>query len=402
MWEQFRAWYPLDDEQRQQFIREGLVALDTNILLDFYRMNAEARHDVLSLLGQMGDRLWVPHQVPLEFHQNRFNVIFDQEEIIVKTRKAISESAGKLRETVNQMRDHPIIDRRLLADTIDAAFVQINTYLDEACREPVLSVEAARNSDPVLDSITGLLKGRIGKAYDADRMSKVVTEAKKRIQEKRPPGYADAKKDDDKKVGDYVLWRQLIDEATQRKLPTLLITNDQKEDWYRRLHGVTIGPRPELIEEMYNEAGVLFHAQTLARFIQSVSPELKSRIREATVSEVNRLDNERKSASNAAAIFDDTRRSQLTTISSLSQATDYQEEVARLEILRDEALRTVTRLEAALEDAYRVTLEKDADQTADPRSYVRALEVQLENARIDLRDKDARLQGIQRSSSETN
>ena len=122
----FTAWYPLDEQQREKFIREGLVALDTNILLDFYRMNSEARQDLLSLLKQLGSRLWVPNQVALEFHRNRFNVIYDQEDIIDKTRKAISDSAGKLREAVNQLRDHPVIDRRLLGNTIDSAFAQIN------------------------------------------------------------------------------------------------------------------------------------------------------------------------------------------------------------------------------------------------------------------------------------
>ena len=42
------------------------------------------------------------------------------------------------------------------------------------------------------------------------------------------------KKEGSQALGDYVLWRQLLDEAAKRKLPVLLVTNDQKEDWYRR------------------------------------------------------------------------------------------------------------------------------------------------------------------------
>ena len=215
-------------EQREQFIREGLVALDANILLDLYRLNSEARQDLLSLLTQLGDRLWVPNQAALEFHRNRFNVIYDQQDIIEKTRKVISESANRLREAVNQLRDHPVMDRRLLGNTIDSAFAQINAYLDEACKEPVLSIETANHEDPILDAITELLSGRVGKAYDTDRMAKVAAEAKKRIQDKRPPGYADAKKEEDKKIGDYVLWRQLMDEASQRKIPTLLLPTTKR------------------------------------------------------------------------------------------------------------------------------------------------------------------------------
>jgi hypothetical protein len=398
VWDQFTAWYPLNDDQRDQFVREGLVALDTNILLDFYRMNAEARLDLLSLLRRLDSRLWVPHQVALEFHRNRFNVIHDQEEIIDKTRKALSDSAGKLRETVNQLRDHPVIDRRVLGETIDSAFAKINDYLDEVCKEPVLSIEAARKSDPVLEAVTNLLTGRVGKCYEPDRMGKVIADAKKRIQEKRPPGYADAKKDEDKKVGDYILWRQLMDEASQRKIPALLITNDQKEDWYRRLHGVTIGPRPELIEEMSQEAGVSFHAQTLARFIQTASPILKSQVKDGTVSEVNRLENERRAASTQRAILDDDRRAQLLQDSSLASRVSLESEAVHLEIIRDDALRAIARSEAALRAAYQTAEAASSNETEDPRSYVRALEVQLENAQTSLRDIEARLQSIRKAS----
>jgi hypothetical protein len=394
----FTAWYPLDDEQREKFIREGLVALDTNILLDLYRMNADARQDLLSLLKQLGNRLWVPNQVALEFHRNRFNVIYDQQDIIEKTRKVISESATKLREAVSQLRDHPVIDRRLLGDTINSAFAQINIYLDEACKEPVLSIEAARRGDPVLDAVTELLSGRVGKAYDPDRMAKVTAEAKKRIQDKRPPGYADAKKEEDKKVGDYVLWRQLMDEANQRMVPTLLITNDQKEDWYRRLHGITIGPRPELIEEMLQESGVSFHAQTLARFIQNASPVLKP-VKDATVSEVNRLDTERRVESSQQRIFDDVRRSQLLKDTSTASRTDSGTEGMRLRDARDEALRTIGRLEAELLETYRSAEGESSGETADPRSYVRALEVQLENARLVLNEIEAQYRTIQNNST---
>lgn len=400
MRDHFAAWYPLDDEQREKFIRDGLIALDANILLDLYRMNSEARQDLLSLLTQLGDRLWVPNQAALEFHRNRFNVIYDQHEIIERTRKAISESANKLREAVNQLRDHPVMDRRLLRSTIDSAFAQINAYLDEVCKEPVLSIEAANHEDHILNAITELLNGRVGKKYDTDRMARVAADAKKRIQDKRPPGYADAKKEEDKKVGDYVLWRQLMDEASQRRMPILLITNDQKEDWYRRLHGITIGPRPELIEEMLAEAGVAFHAQTLAGFIHTAS--VLRTVKEATVSEVNRLDVERKTQSNMEVIFDDVRRSQLLEDASSASRADARRESIRLRQIRDEALRKIASMEEELLIAYRAAEEESKNETADPRSYVRALEVQLQNARRALDEIEAKYRAVENIPTNSN
>ena len=129
---------------------------------------------------------------------------------------------------------------------------------------------------------------RSGPAYPPDEMTKVEAEGMQRVKDQRPPGYADAKKEGSQAAGDYVLWRQLLDEAATRKLPVLLVTNDQKEDWYRKLHGITIGPRIELISEMLDEAGVPFHAQTLERFLGSAAPILRS-VKETTVTEVRRI-----------------------------------------------------------------------------------------------------------------
>jgi len=82
MREQFAAWYPPSTEERDRFITEGLVVPDANVLLDLYRMNSDAREDVLALLRRVSKLLWIPHQVGLEFHRNRFTVIHDQEQII--------------------------------------------------------------------------------------------------------------------------------------------------------------------------------------------------------------------------------------------------------------------------------------------------------------------------------
>ena len=288
MREQFAAYYPPDRERRREFVTAGLVALDTNVLLDLYRMNTDAREDVLGLLRQLGDRLWVPHQAALEFHRNRFTVIHDQEQVLTKLQKAVADAGDKLMRIVGNVRNHPIIDRKALEGVIRESFGGNPQYLEELGQEPMLSIKTAMDADPVLDAVTTLLADKVGQAYPPDEMTKVEAEGMQRVEVQRPPGYADAKKEGSQAAGDYVLWRQLLDEAVTRKLPVLLVTNDQKEDWYRKLHGITIGPRIELISEMLDEAGVPFHAQTLERFLGSAAPILRS-VKETTVTEVRRI-----------------------------------------------------------------------------------------------------------------
>src|SRR6266702_1237473 len=98
-------------------------------------MNTDAREDVLGLFGQLGDRLWVPHQAALEFHQNRFTVIHDQEQVLKKLQKDVADSGDDLMRIVGNVRNHPIIDRKALESVIREAFAEVRSYLEVSLRK---------------------------------------------------------------------------------------------------------------------------------------------------------------------------------------------------------------------------------------------------------------------------
>ncbi len=58
-------------------LRAGLVVLDTNVLVNLYRFTEQARDDLLGVLKQLDGRLWLPHQVLVEFWRNRDTVLRD-------------------------------------------------------------------------------------------------------------------------------------------------------------------------------------------------------------------------------------------------------------------------------------------------------------------------------------
>jgi hypothetical protein len=102
-----------------------------------------------------------------------------------------------------------------------------------------------------------------------------------------PPGYEDDGKADP--AGDYLVFRQLINEAKRRKLPVVLVTDDEKEDWYRREQGKPLGARPELREEMMIEAGVPFVIMTTETFLRSVKAYLNFDVASETIDQAKNL-----------------------------------------------------------------------------------------------------------------
>jgi PIN like domain len=102
-----------------------------------------------------------------------------------------------------------------------------------------------------------------------------------------PPGYMDKSKSDPS--GDFIVWKQLIREAGVRKLPTVFVTDDRKEDWYWREHGLTIGARHELRKEMTDEADVPFVIMTSDTFLVHAKNYLDVPVSSATVDQAKEL-----------------------------------------------------------------------------------------------------------------
>ena len=91
---------PTLDDYRH-LLTEGLVVPDTNVLLNLYRYNAQARGDLLAVLDRLGERLWVPHQVLAEFWRNRESALWDPPDTATK---AVEELKGHCQRAIAVVR----------------------------------------------------------------------------------------------------------------------------------------------------------------------------------------------------------------------------------------------------------------------------------------------------------
>jgi hypothetical protein len=142
----------------------------------------------------------------------------------------------------------------------------------------------------VVSKLGTILKGRVGAALDKIEHDKAVLEAARRAETKHPPGYKDASKGEDQAAGDYLVWEQVLREAARRRCPVLLVTGDVKEDWWRREQGEPRGPRPELVEEMRQRAGVILLMLRPDGLLAQASRALQVDVRHESVQDVERVD----------------------------------------------------------------------------------------------------------------
>ncbi|MEV4130684.1 PIN domain-containing protein [Dactylosporangium sp. NPDC049742] len=376
----FLPYLPPDKSRTSVALKTGIVVVDANVLLDAYRYTTDARSELLSALRALGKRLWVPHQVSLEFHRNRVSVIAAHGDAYRDAVKAISEFRknyeDELVQHLRQFANRVALDEKTQNDLITSAtksLGELANRINLLQSRHGISDHFVRD-DPVLEQLRELLAELVGEPMAPDVESEARAEAQKRVQEGRAPGFKDSSKSDP--CGDYLLWRQSLEEARIRKVPLVLVTRDSKEDWFLKIRGKTIGALPELVQESLDYAGVDFIALTTRSFLVHARSELNASISQETLAQTEAIDQSARSRSNLV------RFTMQTVDEALNRLEARQLDLANLEAsvthqLREGALLPDSDNEQDMAD--RAVLAHRLDAVKAERNFAEKLSTKLRN-----------------------
>jgi hypothetical protein len=286
---QFRGYYPPSPEEFAQLWDTGIVVLDTNVLLNMYRYTVDTRESLFAVLVEFSSKLWLPYQVALEYHQSRLTTIIEQRKAYENLRKTVAANMASLRSELDKYRLHPVLDvDGLISATGEFENALSKTISDQEERHSE-KASFTPQSDDIRDRLTVLYEGRVGGPYEAERLAEIEAIGDSRYEADIPPGYADKKKPKETRYGDLILWMQLIEHAERERHPVIFITDDVKADWWLRVEGQTIGPRPELIAEMHRRSGQLFHMYRAEQFARYARDYSTAAISDSALSEIDHL-----------------------------------------------------------------------------------------------------------------
>jgi hypothetical protein len=288
MRKQLLGYYQPTQEEFDNLWENGLIILDTNVLLNLYRSSKTTNKELLETLKRYSEKLWIPYQVAVEYQKNRINIISDQKRGYNDLIAFLTKNEKQISTKFSEYSRHPYIEAKTLQEQIQNLFLSIETHLQnlEKAHPDLIS------DDPILNEVTRLFDGRTGGKYTEDQLLKIYDEGKKRYELKIPPGYEDnekSKNGDNEHYGDLILWYQIIDKAKTNKKPIIFVTDEKKDDWwYKNNFGQTIGPRPELVEEIQSKANVSFYMYNSDRFLlysqershQTVNQDILTELRE--------------------------------------------------------------------------------------------------------------------------
>jgi hypothetical protein len=302
----FPGYYQLSEEEFSELWNNCVFILDTNVILNLYRYNKQTCEDFITVLRKIEHRLWIPHQVALEFQKNRTTVIEEQENKFVSIEKILNEAKSSLK---GEIRKFPSINHESFLEKLDKLFKE---FLEETKLLETQQLKSEQK-DFIRDIIDDIFKGKIGEPPTKEELKKIYEEGEERYKNNYPPGYKDKSKNQQpylhkgmsfkREYGDLILWKQILKEVDSKKLKYIIfITADEKEDWWLIEHGKTIGARPELVEEICKAGASIFYMYTPERFLEFVTKYIVVDVKEESIEQVKDIADLSRGSANTTGV----------------------------------------------------------------------------------------------------
>lgn len=303
MQELFKGCYSLTEADLNELWKNAVFVFDTNVLLNLYRYQSSTRDSLIKVIEGFSERVWIPYYVGLEFQNNRLNVISKQYNRYSELEDIVSKSVTDMQTKVNNLqlkKRHSNIDPDKLIEIIESFKSNMSTEID-GFKEMSMDINSP---DTIREKIDELFHGKIGKApKNQEEIDKITKEGAIRYKYRIPPGFKDNKKDlnedesshskyasiyYERKYGDLIIWKQIIEHAKENNLTDVIfVTDDNKSDWWLKKSGKTIGPRTELIDEIIEDAGVRhFHMYTMESFLNYANDKMGAEVEKEVIQEV--------------------------------------------------------------------------------------------------------------------
>lgn len=273
-----KEYIELNEKEKKELWERATFVFDTNVFLNLYRYSNKTRNQLLNAFRKLNDRVWMPYQVAYEFCKDRYKVINEVNSRFDGLSKQVEDLITNLK-------------KELRIDEKDSDVEELKKYL-----EAWMIKKKTENykmfdltNDEVFLKLLELFDKKTGEPFSADEKKIIEKDGTERYAKKVPPGYKDEKKDENR-FGDLFVWNEILKYAEKEKVDIIFVTHDQKDDWWNKCGGKTIGPRIELRKEFLTKTGKLFHMYSMIQFLSFFVDDEEKSIDKTTVSEVELFD----------------------------------------------------------------------------------------------------------------
>jgi len=261
-------------------ITDCVVVLDTNVLFVPFDTSEKNLDEIKSIFLTLKnhDRLFLPARVVREFANNRAKRLGD---LFLKIR----QTKNNLNTGNFKIQDYPLL--------------QGNESYQEILSNYKKIIDAIKASRKLLDKVESDILSwnwddNVSRTYKEIFTNEIIKEVsmseedlKKslqfRIKHKIAPGYKDSGKPDDG-IGDLIVWQTALEIAKEKGKDLILVSNDQKNDWFYKQDRKGLYPKYELFDEFRRFTnGKSMQIITFPKFLELMhaTPETVKEIKES-------------------------------------------------------------------------------------------------------------------------
>lgn len=272
-----RSLEPPKKSDLQELLQTASICLDTNALINLFRYSTTTCDEWLDALEAIKGRLILPHQVGIEFYRNLPGLPKGLDQEYTKVETALSSQKKHFVTAMEYARGrHPAFADEKLEEKAKSLLEQLDTLLSEAKREYKESLGHPEQIDTLSKRVEDLFDKTTLTGFTRAKLMQIYAEGAHRYELLIPPGFEDAKqKPGYRKYGDLVIWKELLRYAKKNHKSVILVTADDKDDWWDGTKGKRKGPRQELREEFHEKTGQEFYAYSPQQFLKLIQKLLE-------------------------------------------------------------------------------------------------------------------------------
>ncbi|WP_419705339.1 PIN-like domain-containing protein [Promicromonospora sp. NFX87] len=268
------------------FLRGATVVLDTNVLLAPYKLSVTAREDVLRAIELSAERLWLPHQVGVEFYRNHAS----NRDLRSKAYEAAAKPTDQFEQLVTKHLGKGTMHedlRKDVARVVRDAVSGIKKGIEQLqLADTAITTPSA---DDVLERIEAAFAGRAAAAPDPATIRLRTDDfVNWRVPSLIPPGFEDAGKPGEaQSAGDFLIWAEILEHAAANNLDILFVTEDGKDDWWETVDGQR-RPHRSLVLEFQRATGPgrRYHQVGMETFVRLATEAAGAGAKQSTLNEI--------------------------------------------------------------------------------------------------------------------
>lgn len=279
----------MSEERERSLWKNSVIVFDSSALLDFYFLPKQTRKRVIEnfFAKTLKGRLWIPFHVSFEYNKNRASII--NKPIVENckplkdiTLKSVRKSIKSIEDNISDLKNktkkddkYPHLEQenidkyRAIVETFKKESEILEMSIIEQIEEAENEIKELASNDDIFEAIEKYFS--VGRDFTFEEIVDITKEGKHRYEFSIPPGYMDLKEKKGTQIfGDLIIWKQILEYASEIKKPILFICNDIKEDWCYNEDGKVKrikSPREELIKEIFDKSKVEFWMYNLPQFL---------------------------------------------------------------------------------------------------------------------------------------